>query len=142
MKKYWKYPPSAFEIEVFYTFKLRPLLLFNSSQSNINLHNFIRANFRAYPCSCRDQETSSPLFTNFLDLFIDKGLSIEWGRNARRVFTVKLTKLWSTWNMPVMFIVLWAISTKIRICEQGTKPQTTIVACSWLGFLMPAVLFP
>lgn len=57
LEKILKIPPSAFEIEVFYTFKLRPFLLFNSSQSNIKLHNCIRANF--YPCSRRDLETSS-----------------------------------------------------------------------------------
>ena len=59
LEKILKIPPSAFEREVFYTFKLRPFLLFNSCQSNIKLHNKLYQG-KFFPCSCRDLETSSP----------------------------------------------------------------------------------
>lgn len=144
LEKILKIPPSAFEREVtFYTFKLRPFLLFNSSQSNIKLHNKLYQG-KFFPCSCRERRL---LHLNLLTCWIcllTKGLVLSGAEMQAGVLLSQNSQNCEAniWNMPGMFIMLWAVSMKIRTCEQGTKPQTTVVACSWLGFLMPAVLFP
>lgn len=64
-----------------------------------------------------------------MDLFIDKGLSAEWGRNASRGFTVtKLTKLWSK-HLKYARNVHYVMSSLNEDQDMRARHKTTNYCC-------------